>query len=197
MAGKPAYKLTQDQATEAGALAQFMSVEQIADYFEIPRRSFWNLLQRQPEVYAKIRKGKAKLIGHIAKGLVEKARDGDKTCMIFFLKTQARWRESHRHEVVGIPSSAAPLNPEDEERRHEEWLKSLPKDALAELASAMETIQRIQETYKHPVVVDVEGVSPDSEMMDGDDIEDAEIVEDAPKQLPAPKKRRTVIRRRK
>lgn len=196
--GRPIlYELTEEQTAEVSGLAQVMSVEQIADYFEIPRRSFWNLLQRQPEVYAKIRKGKAKLIGHVAQKLVAKARDGDKTCMIFFLKTQARWRESHRHEIVGIPSSAAPLNPEDDERRHEEWLKSLPKDALSELAAAMETIQRIQETYKHPIVVDVEDVSQNGETSDGEDIEDAEILEDAPKQLPAPKKKRTVIRRRK
>ena len=50
--------------------------------------------QRDPEVDARYKRGKAKAIAHVANGLLQKARAGDTTSAIFYLKTQAGWRET-------------------------------------------------------------------------------------------------------
>ncbi|PWE30003.1 hypothetical protein DDZ14_16320 [Maritimibacter sp. 55A14] len=40
------------------------------------------------------KRGKAKAIAHVANGLLQKARAGDTTSTIFYLKTQAGWWET-------------------------------------------------------------------------------------------------------
>jgi hypothetical protein len=65
-----------------------------AAYFGIGRRTFYSMMQRDEEIAARYKRGKAKAIGVIAQGLINKARSGDTTSMIFFLKTQAGWRET-------------------------------------------------------------------------------------------------------
>jgi hypothetical protein len=57
-------------------------------------------------VAARYKRGKARAIGVIAQGLINKARSGDTTSMIFFLKTQAGWRETGRLEHL-LPEEAA------------------------------------------------------------------------------------------
>ena len=63
------------------------------------------MMQRQPEIEERYKKGKAKAVGAIASSLIQKAREGDTTCMIFFLKTQAGWKETQRidHTSEGDP----------------------------------------------------------------------------------------------
>ena len=56
------------------------------------------MMQRDEEIAARDKRGKAKAIGVIAQGLINKARSGDTTSMIFFLKTQAGWRETSQVE---------------------------------------------------------------------------------------------------
>jgi hypothetical protein len=45
------------------------------------------------------KKGKSRAIADIAGSLISKARDGDTASAIFYLKTQAGWREVSRDEV--------------------------------------------------------------------------------------------------
>ncbi len=86
--------LTDAQKAEVETLAAVLTAEQVADYFGIGRRTFYTLMQRDGEIAARYKRGKAKAIGVIAQGLINKARSGDTTSMIFFLKTQAGWRET-------------------------------------------------------------------------------------------------------
>lgn len=97
MAMQP-FTLTEQQKAEVETLAAVLTAEQVADYFGIGRRTFYAMMQRDEEIAARYKRGKAKAIGVIAQGLINKARAGDTTSMIFFLKTQAGWRETSQIE---------------------------------------------------------------------------------------------------
>lgn len=77
-----------------------MNASQIADYFGIGRTTFFAILRRDADVAERYKKGKARAIGAIAQSLIAKARTGDTASMIFFLKTQAGWRERGEQEEV-------------------------------------------------------------------------------------------------
>ncbi len=92
--GRPAIIRSDAQINEVETLAAVLTAEQVADYFGIGRRTFYEMMHRDEEIAARYKRGKAKAIGFIAQGLINKARSGDTTSMIFFLKTQAGWRET-------------------------------------------------------------------------------------------------------
>ena len=93
--------LTDEQRNELETLAAVLNVEQIADYFGISRRVFYDIMERDEEVYAQYKKGKAKAVGFVAQNLIQKARSGDLGAQIFYLKTQAGWKETQRLEGAG------------------------------------------------------------------------------------------------
>ncbi len=99
--GRPFKNLTPAQTAEVETLAAVLTVAQMADYFGIGRRTFFSLMDRDEEIAARYKKGKARAIGAIAQSLIAKARGGDTTSMIFFLKTQAGWRETTHIEHSG------------------------------------------------------------------------------------------------
>lgn len=92
--GRPPITLSDHQRAEVETLAALLNQDQIADYFGIARNTFRAICDRDPEVLARYKKGKAKAIAHVANGLLQKARSGCTTSSIFYLKTQAGWRES-------------------------------------------------------------------------------------------------------
>lgn len=94
-------QLTDDQRAEIETLAALLSTDQIADYLGISRTTFHNIRERDPDVDERYKRGKARAIAHVAKGLLMKARNGDTTSSIFYLKTQAGWRETDRLEHAG------------------------------------------------------------------------------------------------
>lgn len=96
--GRPAATLTEFQKTEVETLAAVLTAEQMADYFGVARTTFFAIMQREPDVSVRYKRGKARAIGSIAQSLITKARAGDTTSMIFFLKTQGGWRETSRIE---------------------------------------------------------------------------------------------------
>lgn len=106
MSGRPAITLSAAQKTEVETLAAVLSTEQIADYFGIGRRTFYAMMARDEEIAARYKKGKSRAIGAIAQGLIAKARGGDTASMIFYLKTQAGWRET-----AGIAHSIGTAEP--------------------------------------------------------------------------------------
>jgi len=91
---RPCKELTKAQKAEVETLAAVLTTAQIADYFGIGRTTFFAMLERDEEVAARYKSGKAKAIGAIAQSLITKARAGDTASMIFYLKTQAGWRET-------------------------------------------------------------------------------------------------------
>ena len=88
--------LTDAQRGEVEALAAYLSTAQMADYFGMARRTFYDLMDRDADTAARYKRGKSKAIGKVAQGLVLRAIAGDTASSIFFLKTRARWRETDR-----------------------------------------------------------------------------------------------------
>jgi hypothetical protein len=98
MMGRLATTLTEQQKSEVETLAAVLTAEQMADYFGMGRTTFFSLMQRDAEIAARYKKGRARAVGSVAQSLITKARAGDTACMIFFLKTQGGWRETTRIE---------------------------------------------------------------------------------------------------
>lgn len=111
--------LTEAQKAEVETLAALLSQEQIADYLGICRTTFRAICDRDPEVAERYKKGKARAIAHVAKGLLMKARDGDTTSSIFYLKTQGGWRETERIEHSG-PGGRPLLSAMDDDQLYRE-----------------------------------------------------------------------------
>ena len=108
--GQPPHVFTPEQVIEVGALAAVLSQEQIADYFGIARNTFIAICERQPEVFEQYKKGKARAIGTVAKGLVKQAMDGNTSAAMFYLKTQAGWRETSVQEEENKEAKNKPKN---------------------------------------------------------------------------------------
>ena len=105
--GRHPTELGEAQKAEVETLAAVLTTEQIADYFGIGRRTFYDLMVRDEEIAARYKKGKARAIGAIAQTLISKARAGDTVSMLFYLKTQGGWRETQAIEIAG--QDGAPL----------------------------------------------------------------------------------------
>ena len=100
--GRPEKTLDPMQKSEVETLAAVLTAAQIADYFGIGRTTFFAMMERDPEIAERYKRGKAKVIGTIAQGLINKARGGDTASMNFFLKTHGGWRETAVVEHVGM-----------------------------------------------------------------------------------------------
>ena len=99
--GRPKITFNEEQKKEVETLAAVLSTEQIADYFGISRRVFFDILERDEEVSALYKKGKARAVGFVAQNLIQKARRGYLGAQKFYLKTQAGWKETQRVEGAG------------------------------------------------------------------------------------------------
>ena len=60
--GRPQAVLEDEQIIQVESLAAVLSVEQIADYFGIGRTTFYSVMDRQPEVSERYKKGRAKAL---------------------------------------------------------------------------------------------------------------------------------------
>ena len=105
---RPQKKLDDKQIAQVEALAAYLTLEQISDYFGITRPTFDAICERQPEVFLHYKKGKSKAVASIASNLIKQAQDGNTTAAIFYLKTQAGWKET---QVVDNTSSDGSMTP--------------------------------------------------------------------------------------
>lgn len=106
--GRPRKELSEEEATQVEALAAVLTVEQIADYFCIGRTTFFEIMNRQPEVSERYKRGRAKAIGNVAKNLYQKAVEGDTASACFYLKTQGGWRETNNLNHTSDDGSMSP-----------------------------------------------------------------------------------------
>jgi hypothetical protein len=106
--GRPPKTLNDEQIAQVEAMAAFLTVEQIADFFGIGRTTFFNIMERQPEVSERYKRGKSKAIGSVANSLLMQAREGNITAAIFYLKTQAGWKETQGIEHSNPDGSLRP-----------------------------------------------------------------------------------------
>lgn len=100
--GRPRTELTEGQIAELETLAAVLNQDQIADYMGIPSRTLRAVLSRDELVSAAYKKGRAKAIGRVAQSLLRSATDGNTTAQIFYLKTQAGWKETET-EAQDLP----------------------------------------------------------------------------------------------
>lgn len=158
-AGRPRATLTEKQVTELGALAAYLTQEQIADYFGITDRTLRNIFEREPDIYSVYKQGAVKAIARSAQTLTKiawgykdvltgpnneivKDENGDpvetyfrpdKAALMFHLKTKGGWRETDRLELTGKDGGAIKHQNEEPEVDFE----GMSKEALIELRDAM------------------------------------------------------------
>lgn len=106
--GRPKIELSEKQKKVLPTLAQKLTAEQIADSFGISRKTFFNILERDEEVFTLYKKGKAKGIDIVADSLIDMARSGNASAAIFYLKTQAGWKETSAVEHTSPDGSMTP-----------------------------------------------------------------------------------------
>jgi len=113
--GRPAKVLTPEQINEVETLAAVLSMHQVADYFGMCQNTFHEVMKRQPEVSERYKRGKSKAIGTVAKNLIVQANSGNTAAAIFYLKTQAGWKETTRQELTG--AEGGPIKQETTDAR--------------------------------------------------------------------------------
>ena len=112
--GRKVKTLTDKQRGEVETLGAVLSVELIAEYFGVGKTTFYAMMEREPDISERYKRGEAKAIRDVAGGLLQKALSGDAASAIFYLKTQVGWRETDRREhnvsgqatltvVTGVP----------------------------------------------------------------------------------------------
>ena len=89
--------LKQVESLAANGLTQ----EQIAAALGISESTLHKRKQENTEFTAAIKRGKAKGIALVTNKLMESIKGGNMTAMIFFLKTQAGWKETNVQEHTG------------------------------------------------------------------------------------------------
>ena len=67
MARKP-IELTDEQRGEIETLGALLNQDQIADYLGIGRTTFHAIMERDPDIAERYKRGKAKAIAHVAQG---------------------------------------------------------------------------------------------------------------------------------
>jgi hypothetical protein len=97
---------TPEQVIEVETLAAVLNQEQISAYFGIDSDTFTAIKQRDPEVLRSYKRGKAKAILDIGGNLIEKAKGDNIAAAIFYLKTQAGWKET-----IDLSSSDGTMTP--------------------------------------------------------------------------------------
>jgi hypothetical protein len=103
--GRPAVVFDDEQIAQVKALASVLSKGQLADYFGVSENTFREIEKRQPEVSEAYKKGKGNAIASVGSNLINQARNGNVTAAIFYLKTQAGWKESEQTTVSTSPDN--------------------------------------------------------------------------------------------
>lgn len=92
--GRPPVELTDEQIKEVQTLAAVLNTTQIADYLGISHVTFKAVRDRDERVSFAYKNGKVKAIASIAGNLIGSAKKGNTAAQIFYLKTQAGWKET-------------------------------------------------------------------------------------------------------
>jgi len=76
-----------------------LTQQQIHGYYGISNASWYSYVKEYPEIAEAVKRGKSKIIAEVAGLLVRLALEGNLTAIIFYLKTQAGWREVEKAEA--------------------------------------------------------------------------------------------------
>ena len=110
--GRPAVELTAEQVIELKALAAVLNKSQVADYFGISENTLRAIEKRQPEVSEAYKKGRVNQIAGMGGNLIKLAKAGNVAANIFYLKTQAGWKED-QPETAAQPITISIVNPNE------------------------------------------------------------------------------------
>lgn len=100
--GRPIIEFSSEEITQLEALAAVLTKGQIADYFGISETTLRAIEERQPEVSDAYKKGRVKQCASMGSNLIQLAKKGNVAANIFYLKTQAGWKETES-DVQEIP----------------------------------------------------------------------------------------------
>ena len=90
----PEFSVTDELIKDAETLfGRGLTRKQVADYFGISERHLYAKMNEYPDLKLALTKGKAKTISFVAGKLIEQIKGGDVKAMMFYLKTQAGWRD--------------------------------------------------------------------------------------------------------
>lgn len=93
-------KKTEIDLQKVEALAsRGLTLEQVADNLNIDRRTFYNHRKENPALEEAYQRGKSKGVQVIANALWEKAKQGNITAQIFYLKCHG-WKEDNSLEIT-------------------------------------------------------------------------------------------------
>ena len=98
--------LKQVESLAANGLTQ----EQIASALGISETTLHQRKRDSADFAAAIKRGKAKGIALVTNKLMESIKGGNMTGMIFFLKTQAGWKETNVQEHTGANGGSIQVN---------------------------------------------------------------------------------------
>lgn len=117
--GRPPFDPSKEQRTTVELMASIgVPQEAIAAAIGIAEKTL------REHFRAELDTGKVKTITRVADSLVRQALAGNVTAMIFYLKTQAGWKETERHEVSNTvvikDISAEPLADDEWAARYDE-----------------------------------------------------------------------------
>jgi|TARA_R110000822_G_scaffold99970_1_gene225292 hypothetical protein len=101
--GRPEVVFKPAQIAQVEALAAVLTKGQIADYFSISETTLRAIENRQSEVSDAYKKGRAKAFAGMGKNLIQMAKTGNVAANIFYLKTQAGWKEQES-DIQEIPT---------------------------------------------------------------------------------------------
>jgi len=83
-----------------GYAAQGLTMSQIASVLGISETTLYDKQSKFSEFSDAIKRGKNKGIATVTNALFNKAREGDNTSMIFYLKNQAGWQDKIEKETI-------------------------------------------------------------------------------------------------
>lgn len=97
--GRPKKVLTDEQLAQLEKLAAVLTQEQIADFFGMSDRTLRQRMAEDEEISSAYARGRARAFGAVGTNLLQQAKEGNVRAMEFYLKTQAGWKETERHEL--------------------------------------------------------------------------------------------------
>lgn len=86
-----------------------LTQQQMSDYFSVVPETWYSYQDKYPELREAIKVGRARTIAYVASKLMTAISNNSVAAMIFYLKTQAGWKEQ-RDEVAAGSSVLEMLN---------------------------------------------------------------------------------------
>jgi predicted transcriptional regulator len=111
----PLKTLTEEQRAQLEALAAYLTQDQIADHLGITRPTLAAMIKRDEDIALRFARGRATMIGDVAKGVIDRAKKGDQRAAEFYLERVGGWASRSKAEVTG--ADGGPMQVETSDAR--------------------------------------------------------------------------------